>query len=650
MADQNKAALRRRDSKQMRTTSNRKRVYIGGIEPSRGLKAQDVIRRIEKHLVGTSSDVALEDIHLGSRFTQFTIVTTETGPADDVDNNTSSSTIDNPHYEAVRKMFHNVTWKGCKLKVEEARPTFLERLQLERQSNSSNATTNELTIHATATATIPSGATPSVEQPPPRRHWKVKRRFAEPLVVVDTHPYRTDSWESFKTAYQRSRRRQQQSSNIDQKSRQKSARYNRSIHLRLAASDTASVPLSVLDTSIDDQQERKTRPTTVASLRESDEDDEVSTSTAATTSSQDGSLQSPMHEKELNTAARYVWSDEESSEDETNNSDQSTRTPYNDTTTSTPAIANDQSQLLDEFSAGGMDFDSNPVATPPSNEESEMGEQPEIDLTGDMDRNMSLLTGLLGEAPTKPDRLPPKRNLPPPMLRFDPTDPNAQQNYLVEESDDDDDDDRGALPQLPDTTLPSKLVPESAATAPTKQGAIYEQQKLEAVFKESREAQSAEQHTIQPETSENSGNMMFSFGFDTVTNEAGPQDVTIFSAPAVTNASNRAGVPNDPTATTEHAKLDQHQQQHSEFPEHLHLGLFEVPSAELLQNYVKSYFFDGDGSRIINDTDSWRQDPSVKEKWLQERHALTLDWKNKRRAALDRKRHKGPLSKKFKSK
>ena len=55
-----------------------------------------------------------------------------------------------------------------------------------------------------------------------------------------------------------------------------------------------------------------------------------------------------------------------------------------------------------------------------------------------------------------------------------------------------------------------------------------------------------------------------------------------------------------------------------------------------LNSYVSMFFYMNDGKRMMEDPDGFRHDESVKEKWNKERHALTLDWKRKRKHVVAR--------------
>jgi hypothetical protein len=63
---------------------------------------------------------------------------------------------------------------------------------------------------------------------------------------------------------------------------------------------------------------------------------------------------------------------------------------------------------------------------------------------------------------------------------------------------------------------------------------------------------------------------------------------------------------------------------------------FEFPNESMLNEMVRNFYKMNDGERIMNDVDEWRNDPSVKDKWLKERLALTQDWKRKKKFALSK--------------
>ncbi|KAG7369623.1 hypothetical protein IV203_027369 [Nitzschia inconspicua] len=208
-----------------------------------------------------------------------------------------------------------------------------------------------------------------------------------------------------------------------------------------------------------------------------------------------------------------------------------------------------------------------------------------------------------------------------------------------------------------DTTLP----------AAENLSAIYEQDKLESVFRDARNAW--DKHTpTQPMTPlESSPSTMepststggFSFGFKL--DDAPKQDVRNSSEPSSSSSAAAAGfsfsfnLPSDsaghekevtdsadaPTQQREnkiHSSDETRNEQSFEDTSAVgrppRLGL-EFPREDLLQ-YVDNFFSLNNGQRIIHDPEGFRSDPQEREAWNQQRLVLTADWKRKRKYAMSR--------------
>jgi hypothetical protein len=182
------------------------RIYIGGLQPPH-LTVDNLLERLEQSLgsvvelvvVGDDDDDKNKDdknkgptilrstacyVHLQARVRKSPQQQEEEEEerAQQGNNNNNKSAL-----EHIARMYHNVTWKGCKLKVEAAKPHFLQRLQQERQERSAiTEQTNQLPLpvqpHSTATSNNN------------RRHLKIRQRYGEQVYTVDTKPYAVDSW------------------------------------------------------------------------------------------------------------------------------------------------------------------------------------------------------------------------------------------------------------------------------------------------------------------------------------------------------------------------------------------------------------------------------------------------------------------------
>ncbi|KAG7345650.1 hypothetical protein IV203_033181 [Nitzschia inconspicua] len=193
--------------------------------------------------------------------------------------------------------------------------------------------------------------------------------------------------------------------------------------------------------------------------------------------------------------------------------------------------------------------------------------------------------------------------------------------------------------------------------------AIYEQDKLESVFRDARNAwdkHTPTQPTMTPfesspstmELSTSTGGFSFGFKLD----DAPKQDVRNSSEPAAPagfsfsfnlpsdSAEHEKEVTNSADAPTQQIenKIRSSDEQRNERSvedtstvERLpRLGL-EFPREDLLQ-YVDNFFSLNNGQRIIQDPEGFRSDPQEREAWNQQRLVLTADWKRKRKYAMSR--------------
>ena len=163
------------------------RVYVGRIDRSR-LALTDVLDRIESALEASSSfRLVPETLHEGSTYCQFDIVRVETNkdPTDE-DDQPNALVAPVSGLEVIRKLYHNVTWKGCKLQVEAAKPHYLERLALERAERLQQQTTcAEDDSHKTDRTRQEVGLP---------RHLKIKRAYGQESWKVDTKPFHVKDW------------------------------------------------------------------------------------------------------------------------------------------------------------------------------------------------------------------------------------------------------------------------------------------------------------------------------------------------------------------------------------------------------------------------------------------------------------------------
>ena len=113
------------------------RIYIGGIDPQR-LSIDDVSSRLRRLVdvvsIETPASKASDDffVNVGP---SFFYLNARCPPAPDGDDAAPSATdaAKASPLQVLSKAYNNVKWKGCTLRVEEARPHFLDRLRLERE-------------------------------------------------------------------------------------------------------------------------------------------------------------------------------------------------------------------------------------------------------------------------------------------------------------------------------------------------------------------------------------------------------------------------------------------------------------------------------------------------------------------------------------
>ncbi|KAL3777126.1 hypothetical protein ACHAWO_004092 [Cyclotella atomus] len=162
---------------------------------------------------------------------------------------------------------------------------------------------------------------------------------------------------------------------------------------------------------------------------------------------------------------------------------------------------------------------------------------------------------------------------------------------------------------------------------------VYEQDKLESIFKQAREQQqntgfsfgamfdsqlgdAAANHS--DFTSENTGGLVFSFGFSDVANEPTLEDATKQTEPS------NSATKQTPTKQTpkEHKRKSR-------------VGL-RFPTS-VLDEYESLFFSLNEGPQIIADMKSIQNNEEIQEKWQKKREVLTSDWKRKQKGALSRK-------------
>jgi len=402
---------------------------------------------------------------------------------------------------------------------------------------------------------------------------------------------------------------------------------------------------------------------------------------------------------------KYQWStDEESSDDDDdddddkNNNKKSLAFSRNE-----KRLDNVQCCGTDEFAAGFDDtssFDKDDAEDPLfDGNYHTRSDNFESDLTGDVATNLNILSSIFPDMvdakPLDPDDANSvslnkenasstsgnKRNNNSAygiMPRYDPTAKSSSQ-FVVEEElnekNDGNDSESSSVSGQNDRN--DAMDEEKVSSSPEKEGkdepveGIYEQEELENVFRDARDAWGTEESSktaanSTPGTTGNtdtsSGKGAFSFGFNLDDQDAKPKEQS-FSAD---NSSSKAfsfsfSIPdqkeaalNDEEKTSSTTQRTEERGDDNSAPRVRerdadgdidmiltnddgappHRGL-TLPDEDL-QKYVDNFFACNDGVRIMQDPEGFRNDERERSEWIKERQTLTLDWKRKRKYAITR--------------
>lgn len=504
------------------------RIYIGGYEPSL-LSAKEILDRIVECL-GDKLDIVSDlpgDINPEQKYMHINLV----------------SRSDEPAKDAVIKLLNNVKWKGCKLKVEEAKPHFLERLrgEIQRREVSRRNEGGHENLD-TAIYSLP-------------RHLRIREKFGQEAKKIDTKPVHVDDWSVF------------------QKMRNKLVRRQalRAVHFRF---ETTEIDTPMLVDEISDDESSSSKSSA----------DSISTSSSG----------------EGGPKGRYVWSDEDSSE-ENNSHTVTSNSESNELASEEDQSSESEDALIEE--TGG-----------------EVGAE---DLAQDVESNLNILSQLFPDMknlkPKDINRETPIGDTPKVagrMVRFDPT-KESDEKFIVKES----------TETQEEIERSHSDFPESLEEDHSKDN-VYEQDKLEKVFRDARETEPSHK-------SNEPGS--FSFGFQVGSSVAASQEQQPRPStnPAQSEFHFDFQSSNDVNDTT--LELESPMQVNIESSEPSRSMIFE--EAELLK-YMEGFYSMNDGQRIMEDVDSWRKDEKVKEEWNKKRKFLTDDWKRKRKRAVARRQRR----------
>ena len=176
------------------------RIYVGGLNPQR-LSIGDVadrLRRIVDLVSIETCDERKKDDCFAGRGPSFFYVNARYAEKENSEDCRSSATAKAATaLQVLSKAYNNVKWKGCTIRVEAARPHFLDRLKLERNKRERERDQGEALAHlengditaaATTTTTTATRNITSNEVVCPPRNLRIRRRFGEEAFRVDTKP------------------------------------------------------------------------------------------------------------------------------------------------------------------------------------------------------------------------------------------------------------------------------------------------------------------------------------------------------------------------------------------------------------------------------------------------------------------------------
>jgi hypothetical protein len=175
---------------------------------------------------------------------------------------------------------------------------------------------------------------------------------------------------------------------------------------------------------------------------------------------------------------------------------------------------------------------------------------------------------------------------------------------------------------------------------------IYEQDKLEAVFREAREDLSTPHEAPGAQSTDGSGSFAFGFQVGEGSDKGGAAGSS--DAPAASSSFAFAfGLGNSEPAAEDGDPIDvdvganDGDSEIDDGPRVKRRCLGSAFSEEELDSYIHRFLTGNGGDRILADVDEWRKDESLKAQWVKERTQLTLDWKRKHKAAKARSRNSG---------
>ena len=595
------------------------RVYIGGLDPAR-LTIDDVFERLRRD---TKKKVELRELKAHRSLCY--------GHLDAV-----SLQDDHTALEILRKLYNNVKWKGCKIRVEAAQPCFLDRLEQEREERR----TKELETKTKGEAAFQDTTELATKIP---RHLKIRRGYGEESWKVDTKPWRVEDWSTFRKMRTRLvEKKKQQQEKFQKLTKQERRKYpsvdhltkahlNRSVHLKFAEVKPVDASIPCQRSASDHPKRRGESSSTTDSSSSSSSSNEANTPGKNGTyiwsddegSSSDASLDVDNHAPDDSHRA-YAWSDSEASEHEN-----STRSHEGD----------------DRAEESSLNADLDPDG----------GTAGDMDLQQDVQSNLNVLGDLFPELAGKKaiEEMDHERETANKtvnegsgwgsagqMLRFDPTKANAVQfskdkraENTSASSESDTEVLNNSMVEVGDNDNDATSSPEIDTKEQTKEERaedIYEQGKLEEVFRDARKAESLPAIVKTTEDAPNGG---FSFGFQLTEKPAeGEKGAFSFSFQVPQKGATLHEAP-DNKRILDNVETTADDAMHVDHDQKLQGRIGLSFSSEDIDHYVGVFYSLNEGKRIQEDLDGFRNDARVQESWESQRRILTQDWKRKRKYA-----------------
>jgi hypothetical protein len=674
------AAIHQSSLQQQHEQQPIERIYVGGLNPDR-LSPNEVVARIESSLtdeIELVSSCSPPILTIDDNDKTYFHVNVRRIPQNNNEDDDDSTAL-----EIIAKKYHNVIWKGSKLRIEAAKPHFLERLareRAERQKRRQEASNNGSSTLVPTSSNVPP------------RHLRIRRRYGQEAYQVDTKPIAVDEWTVFSKAVAKMHKRQE-------KQREKATMKHGSALVRKKVPHRA-VHLRFLDDRAGEKVAAGGTPQDRADT--SSEDDESSSSDSLASTQSSSSKGSSDSYVQKNGKKPYVWSDDESESEQNfpRNADvgallsESEKNPEGaySWSSSEESDEHEHSQptqkheprlapQVDEFSAA-VDFfspDEESDSSSPGGKDDGHGRN--VDLHDDVKSNLDVLSSLYPEmSRTAPKDIPvrgdadsdqdhPGANLQPgwenqrgaslsaglgTMQRFDPTKETARKYELepisksTREQDSDSDQeeasDKSHDEHVEEINGHRETAESSSGSEVHQDQNIYQEGKLEDVFREARER--AGDHAVVSQ----GGGGGFTFGFDLGDIEEdrpGNRDAAANNADVFAISFDVGGRMayklNEVDEANAESPLELVAERNTNEPAEKksifrRRGLLFPRKA--LQEYTDAFFALNEGARIAEDLDGFRNDDEIKQIWIKERYGLTQDWKRKRKYAQSRMQKK----------